>query len=273
MAKATATCTCKRCGKEFVASATKRNLREAESWSAWAVNNIDLCPDCYKADKIDAKNDDIIDFLCEELPALEGSPKQIKWAEQIRTKAAYTIIRWINNMHRYRNNYDSQQLYALSVTVDCAIDTIKCTNASWWIDNRNSAFCKLVGDRARNIFASRVQPEPATTEASAEPNEETAEMDTASAEPITIKQLYTCNSPTHDIVEMPDGTLYKLGLAPGYRRITMDDLTPLPNIMADKTIPSEHLNTLILGAYHADPYTGALEAIQMRYFGLTKQTE
>lgn len=51
MARATAICTCKKCGAEFEKVATKHNRREADSWEEWAIATFDTCPDCYKAQK------------------------------------------------------------------------------------------------------------------------------------------------------------------------------------------------------------------------------
>lgn len=47
MAKATATLTCKFCGKEFEKTAIKYNRREADDWIKWAEANFDTCPSCY----------------------------------------------------------------------------------------------------------------------------------------------------------------------------------------------------------------------------------
>ena len=47
MAKATALCTCKKCGATFERSTKKRNRKEADSWKEWAEANIDLCTACY----------------------------------------------------------------------------------------------------------------------------------------------------------------------------------------------------------------------------------
>lgn len=48
MAKATAKCICKHCGKEFEKTKQCYNRREADSWKEWAEAWIDVCPDCQK---------------------------------------------------------------------------------------------------------------------------------------------------------------------------------------------------------------------------------
>jgi hypothetical protein len=47
MAKATAVCTCRECGKEFEKTKTCYNRRDADSWETWAASHYDLCPTCY----------------------------------------------------------------------------------------------------------------------------------------------------------------------------------------------------------------------------------
>ncbi len=82
MAKAKANCKCKICGKEFEVTADKKNRREADSWEAWAAENITECSECYKtrtaaeAAEKDAKY---------ALPEIEGvSEKQIAYAQSLR---------------------------------------------------------------------------------------------------------------------------------------------------------------------------------------------
>lgn len=55
MAKATAVCTCKKCGETFTKTTTKNNRRDANAWEEWAVANYDLCPDCYKQEQREAE--------------------------------------------------------------------------------------------------------------------------------------------------------------------------------------------------------------------------
>lgn len=83
MAKATVTCTCKVCGATFKREAFKRNRAEADSWEAWAAENIDTCPSCYKAEK-QQKEAERVAARSQQLPQLEGSEKQVSWANTIR---------------------------------------------------------------------------------------------------------------------------------------------------------------------------------------------
>lgn len=51
MAKATATCTCAKCGATFTRTKICCNRREADGWEAWAAANLDECDACYAARK------------------------------------------------------------------------------------------------------------------------------------------------------------------------------------------------------------------------------
>lgn len=47
MAKATARCTCKDCGQEFVKEKKCQNRTDANNWEAYAERTYDLCPKCW----------------------------------------------------------------------------------------------------------------------------------------------------------------------------------------------------------------------------------
>ena len=51
MAKATATCTCAKCGATFTRTKICCNRRDADSWEEWAAANFDECDACYTARK------------------------------------------------------------------------------------------------------------------------------------------------------------------------------------------------------------------------------
>ena len=88
MAKATATCTCAKCGATFEVTGVKSNRREADNWKAWAEAHFDECPDCFKSRKQQER--EAANAAAAEkargagFPDLTGSPKQITWATKIR---------------------------------------------------------------------------------------------------------------------------------------------------------------------------------------------
>lgn len=72
MAKATAICKCRKCGKEFTKITVKASRKEADAWEVWAKENYTLCSDCYRASRE------------EGLPELTGTERQIAWAKSLR---------------------------------------------------------------------------------------------------------------------------------------------------------------------------------------------
>lgn len=76
MAKATAECTCKTCGKVYTATKICRNRRDADEWEQWATEH-------YK---------EKIDELLARKPTEKGM-RYITWIVQTHTDAKY----WIDN--------------------------------------------------------------------------------------------------------------------------------------------------------------------------------
>lgn len=56
MAKATAHCTCRKCGKEFVKTHTCQNRTDADSWESWAENHFNLCGACWYKEQQEEEN-------------------------------------------------------------------------------------------------------------------------------------------------------------------------------------------------------------------------
>lgn len=125
MAIATATCVCRNCGKTFEFSRPKRNLSIADSFSAWAKDNVDLCPDCYRSERRTAINDLETAY---RLPELTGSAKQIYWARSIR----YRYVREGESIaeQSFCGNLEQRNLFLrqLFVVLDAK------TSAAWWIE-------------------------------------------------------------------------------------------------------------------------------------------
>ena len=78
MAKATAECTCKTCGKVYTATKICRNRRDADEWEQWAIEHYDECSECYKA-RQQAEREGANEKAAQESravgwPELSGSP-------------------------------------------------------------------------------------------------------------------------------------------------------------------------------------------------------
>lgn len=83
MALAKVTCTCKRCGRTFERKAQRWNDQKAREWEEWAVRNITLCPECEYDDYVAGAVKLAQAASANGLPELQGSEKQVTWAEYI----------------------------------------------------------------------------------------------------------------------------------------------------------------------------------------------
>lgn len=129
MAVGVASCTCERCGARFEKRATRANRREADSWVAWAEENITVCPDCYRAEKA-AKAEAEIEKATAEigLAELEGSVKQVSWATDIRNKFIVASASFLASVH---NEDEKVRLIRRREIV-----LKKAKDSRWWIENR-----------------------------------------------------------------------------------------------------------------------------------------
>ena len=88
MAIAKITLTCTECGNTFEHRKECRNRSEADSHEAWAKENIDLCPACYRARQQRNAQAAVMAALEKHginLPELAGvSEKQIAYAKSVR---------------------------------------------------------------------------------------------------------------------------------------------------------------------------------------------
>lgn len=131
MAKATATCTCERCGATFTKTVDRPNRTQADSWIAWAEQNIRVCPACYKAEKAAEAAAEIAKANAEiGLAELEGSPKQIAWAADIRDKFIVASAEKLAEV----NGADEKARLARYRRIVLQ----QSNDAHWWIENRYS---------------------------------------------------------------------------------------------------------------------------------------
>lgn len=90
MAVATATCTCKECGKIFKSTKKLYNRAQADEWREWAENHFDLCPDCYRemkrAEEIALANEITAKYNLPQIDPTTGTEKQIAYATSLRNK-------------------------------------------------------------------------------------------------------------------------------------------------------------------------------------------
>lgn len=134
MAMATVEIRCTVCGETFTHSKNCHSRKEADSYEAWAAENVTVCPHCYaeqkrkEAEKRAAEREEKAAKypLCE----LSGTEKQVKWANSIRAKFVDEIVK----------------TYELEGDEDIVNYFNAKSEARYWIDNRNNDFGKIVED-------------------------------------------------------------------------------------------------------------------------------
>ena len=135
MAKATATCTCKHCGKTFEKITTKANRREADRWEEWAKTYFDECESCFKArmaQEREAENAAAAEKSAENgWAVLTGSEKQVAWANTLRIDYIKRIDEKIAaSSEKGAEPYRQMREFILKTY----------TEAKFWIDNRNDYY-------------------------------------------------------------------------------------------------------------------------------------
>lgn len=186
MAKGTVTCTCCECGKSFAASRILATRAQANNWEAWAKSNIIQCDDCRtkerEAQKA-AENAKAAEEAQEfELPELQGTEKQIAWANTIRIayfKSYSKIIAKYVELDSSKKEQCGEEFKLFSEVGEHLFSTK--TAAPFWIENRDLTF-RLVVHEHEKEFAKyeektevqgvvtdyAVKPENPTTDAVAE---------------------------------------------------------------------------------------------------------
>lgn len=78
---------CEKCGCEFEHRKACGKRYEADSYEKWAAEHITMCPECYEKECKESEERMIrAQAVRLGLPALEGTVKQIAWAEKIRCR-------------------------------------------------------------------------------------------------------------------------------------------------------------------------------------------
>ncbi len=127
-----------------------------EQWLASGV-----CPTCYKAEqdaKRQAANEAAQAANAEAgLPALEGSEKQIAWAETIRAGYAEQIdqikarLDAAGGLDTLRTQSPAEKVAAFQRQLLCMDALLQKASAAWWIDHRQATLQTLVTEIAAEI--------------------------------------------------------------------------------------------------------------------------
>ena len=103
-----------------------------------------MCPACYREymqEKKEAEKAEKVSGI--ELVELEGSPKQIAWAEDIRADFFDTL----KNKKWNENNSQEMALKAAAIELFSGK-----ASAKWWIENREKRFAVIMHEHIAELF-------------------------------------------------------------------------------------------------------------------------
>ena len=119
---------CRVCGKSF-----ERVLFGPEKDRAWKLDQSQTCPTCWAAEQAARRakiNSDAAEFG-KALPALDGSPRQIAWAEVLRKTAIERVEKFFAETPNYR------ELPEAGIILPLILKNYKeIPNARYWIETR-----------------------------------------------------------------------------------------------------------------------------------------
>lgn len=156
MAKATATCTCKKCGKTFIRETIRRNRSEADSWVEWAEKTFDICPECEYEENRKAAEELAKKAESSGMPELIGTEKQVVWAEQIRAD----IVKKIDDIYQLSlKQLDAIDDPKIKEEAKDSIERLEILKnvvcgqayARWWIDHRSSDLREIAREMMEKI--------------------------------------------------------------------------------------------------------------------------
>lgn len=154
MAMAEVELVCSTCGKTFTHRKKRYNRADADQYEEWARAHIDTCPDCFRAQQQKEKELEAA-ARSSQLPQLQGSEKQVAWANTIRDKmiSENQLAQGIRDgefINPDGTTLTFQQAQEFWATADCtpeqksAADAIiklfTETQAKWFIDHRFDRF-------------------------------------------------------------------------------------------------------------------------------------
>lgn len=129
---------CAQCGASVTVIGQNRNL--ADRLAEYRQSQGALCPDCWKAERDEARAEASQQAAehaaVSGLPVLQGSEKQVAWAETIRQDriAKLAVIEAALEASREKAPAGACEVIADALAAIKAVDAAK-----WWIDHRDSA--------------------------------------------------------------------------------------------------------------------------------------
>lgn len=124
------------------------SLKDRERKEAWMAEQV--CPECRRAEQAQANEAAQAANAEAGLPALEGTPKQIAWAETIRAGIVQQVeqvrskLAEAGGLDKLRADGPAEKIAALERQLACIEVLLGKTSASWWIDHRTQTLPQLL---------------------------------------------------------------------------------------------------------------------------------
>lgn len=166
MARATAKCTCAKCGATFEVSTIRANRKAADSWEEWAVGYYDTCTACEQAERQETAAKYAQRAQEDGLPALRGTERQVSWAETIRHEK---IVAANDLIAECMEKGDNKGVEALELTLNYVL--AHEATARWWIDHRTDDSIGLLKGSYRAALDAKAVELDSAAHASEESNE------------------------------------------------------------------------------------------------------
>ena len=149
MAVARVICTCRRCGKTFERKAQRWNDQKAREREEGTAKNITLCPECEYDDYVAGAVKLAREASATGLPGLQGSEKQVTWAEHIRAELLEDAEKYLRDNWDNTSELDNLAVKAHNEEVLHALGQVLVQirlepNAAWWINHRYSDGAQLL---------------------------------------------------------------------------------------------------------------------------------
>ena len=124
----------------------------------WKLENYDWTCDACKEAKREQKNAAAAERNTERgLPGLEGSEKQIGWAESIRDEKIEDLEELEEELRGMDPDEEDRRVVKGLLLEEIELARTE-TDAGWWIDHRDRSYKRLIQERARKRFEASEKP-------------------------------------------------------------------------------------------------------------------
>lgn len=239
MPKVVVTGICNACGKPFERKFYFESKEAALAWENSDSAKNQICEECDEERKDKRAAEHRIQMTANGMAELEGSPKQIAWAEKIRAtffENAEEMWRGAVEAIDREESYgeSSERIKAKLKFSEPAEKYLltKVSSASWWIENRIYLTDPLVVDaELASVYRSHKEEIEAMESPEGEPVEETAESNEEAkmnrAKELVEKYNFQLKMKEESETLVPSGNIYTVSVKQVTKDGTLDEIKSL----------------------------------------------